>query len=99
MLTRKIRIRKHTYELLADLIFRLEINLLGKKNEFGKLQPETTQALSELLAAARTAKTQLEKNCLQDGDFTARSRELNAVVGAIESLVEAQVLVMSGAKA
>jgi hypothetical protein len=98
MLTKKIRIRKHTYELLADLIFRLEINLLGKKNEFGKIQPETAHVLSDLLVAARAAKTQIEKNCLQDGDFTARSRELNAVVGAIEALVEAKVLDMSGAK-
>jgi hypothetical protein len=98
-MTKKIRVRQNSYELIVDLIYRIELNLLGRKKEFGKLQPETTQALSGLLSAARAAKTQIEKNCLQDGDFTARSRELNAVVGAIEALVEAKVLDMSGAKA
>lgn len=98
MLTKKIRVRRHTYELINDLVFRIQLNLLGKKKEFGKLQPETAQALSELLSAARTAKTQLEKNCLQDGDYTTRSRELNAVVGAIEALVEARVLDMAVVK-
>jgi hypothetical protein len=99
MLTKKIRIRKHTYELLADLIFRLEINLLGKKNEFGKLQPSTAEALSNLLSAARAAKIELERNCLQDADFTSRSKELNAVVGAVEALIEAKVLDMPAVKA
>lgn len=94
MLTKKVRVRRSSYELLTDLIYRIELNLLGKKKEFGRLQPETAQALSELLSAARTAKTQLEKNCLQDGDYTSRSRELNAVLGAIEALVEAKVLDM-----
>jgi len=98
-MTKKIRVRQNSYELIVDLIYRIELNLLGRKKEFGKLQPETTQALSGLLSAARAAKTQIEKNCLQDGNFTARSRELNAVVGAIEALVEAKVLDMSGAKA
>lgn len=90
----RIRIRKSSYEILVDLIHRVQLNLLGKKKEFGKLQPETAKALSDLLAAARTAKTQLEKNCLQDGDYTTRSRELNAVVSAVEALVEAKVLDM-----
>jgi hypothetical protein len=99
MLTKKIRIRKSSYEIILDLVFRIELILLGKNKEFGKLQPETTQSLSGLLSAARAAKTQIEKNCLQDGNFTARSRELNAVVGAIEALVDAKVLDMSGAKA
>ena len=99
MLTKKIRIRKSSYEILVDLIYRIELNLLGKKKEFGKLQPETAQALSDLLGAARTAKTQLEKNCLQDGDYTSRSRELNNVVATIEALAEAKVLDMAGVKA
>lgn len=93
-----MRVRRSSYELITDLIYRLELILLGKKKEFGKIQPETAQVLSDLLGAARAAKTQLEKNCLQDSDFTARSRELNSVVGAIEALVEAKVLDMSGAK-
>lgn len=92
MLTKKIRIRKSSYEIILDLVYRIELILLGKNKEFGKLQPETAQALSELLGSARTAKTQLEKNCLQDSDYTCRSRELRAVVGAIEELVEANVL-------
>ena len=95
----RIRVRKHTYELITELIFRIELLLLGKKKEFGKLQPETAQALSDLLGAARTAKTQLEKNCLQDGDYTSRSRELNNVVATIEALSEAKVLDMAGVKA
>ena len=95
----RIRVRKHTYELITELIFRVELLLLGKKKEFGKLQPETAQALSDLLGAARTAKTQLEKNCLQDGDYTSRSRELNNVVATIEALSEAKVLDMAGGKA
>jgi hypothetical protein len=99
MLTKKVRVRRSSYELITDLIYRLELILLGKKKEFGKIQPETAHVLSDLLVAARAAKTQIEKNCLQDGDFTARSRELNAVVVAIEALVEAKVLDMSGAKA
>ena len=94
----RIRVRKHTYELITELIFRVELLLLGKKKEFGKLQPETAQALSDLLGAARTAKTQLEKNCLQDGDYTSRSRELNNVVATIEALAEAKVLDMAGVK-
>ena len=98
MLTKTLRVRKHTYELLADLIYRIQLNLLGKKKEFGKLQPSTAEALSNLLNAARTAKVELEKNCLQDADFTSRSKELNAVVGAIEALVEAKVLDMAGVK-
>jgi hypothetical protein len=98
MLTKTLRVRKHTYELLADLIYRIQLNLLGKKKEFGKLQPSTAEALSNLLSAARTAKVELEKNCLQDADFTTRSKELNAVVGAIEALVEAKVLDMAGVK-
>ena len=95
----RIRVRKHSYELITELIFRIELLLLGKKKEFGKLQPETAQALSDLLGAARTAKTQLEKNCLQDGDYTSRSRELNNVVATIEALSEAKVLDMAGVKA
>ena len=95
----RIRVRKHSYELITELIFRIELLLLGKKKEFGKLQPETAQALSDLLGAARTAKTQLEKNCLQDGDYTSRSRELNNVVATIEALAEAKVLDMAGVKA
>ncbi|MBM3456354.1 MAG: hypothetical protein FJX80_14660 [Bacteroidetes bacterium] len=98
MMTRRIRIRKSSYEILVDLIYRIELNLLGKKKEFGKLQPSTAEALSNLLIAARTAKVELERNCLQDADFTSRSKELNAVVGAIEALVEAKVLDMAGVK-
>ena len=98
MLT-KIRIRKSSYEIILDLVFRIELILLGKNKEFGKLQPETTQALSGLLSAARAAKTQLEKNCLQDSDYTSRSRELNNVVATIEALAEAKVLDMAGVKA
>jgi hypothetical protein len=99
MIKSKIRIRKHTYEVLVDLIFRLQKNLLGKKNEFGKLQPSTAEALSNLLSAARAAKIELERNCLQDADFTSRSKELNAVVGAVEALIEAKVLDMPAVKA
>lgn len=99
MIKSKIRIRKHTYEVLVDLIFRLQQNLLGKKNEFGKLQPSTAEALSNLLSAARAAKIELERNCLQDADFTSRSKELNAVVGAVEALIEAKVLDMPAVKA
>lgn len=98
MMTRKIRIRKSSYEILVDLIYRIELNLLGKKKEFGKLQPSTAEALSDLLSSARAAKVELERNCLQDADFTSRSKELNAVVGAIEALVEAKVLDMAGVK-
>ena len=98
MMTRKIRIRKSSYEILVDLIYRIELNLLGKKKEFGKLQPSSAEALSNLLIAARAAKIELERNCLQDSDFTSRSKELNAVVGAIEALVEAKVLHMAGVK-
>ena len=92
MLTKKIRIRQSSYEIILDLVYRIELILLGKNKEFGKLQPETTHALSGLLSAARAAKTQLEKNCLQDGDYTPRSKELGAVLMAIEALAEAKVL-------
>jgi len=98
MISKKIRIRKHTYEILADIIYRIELNLLGKKKEFGKLQPSTAEALSNLLSAARAAKIELERNCLQDADFTCRSRELNAVVSTIDALVQAKVLTISGDK-
>jgi len=94
MLTKKVRVRRSSYELITDLIYRIELNLLGKKIEFGKLQPSTAEALSNLLSSARAAKIELERNCLQDSDFTSRSKELNAVVGAIEALVEAKVLDM-----
>lgn len=99
MLTKKIRIRKSSYEIILDLVYRVELILLGKNKEFGKLQTSTAEALSNLLSAARAAKLELEKNCLQDADFTSRSKELNAVVGAIEALVEAKVLVMPCDKA
>ena len=92
MLTKKIRIRKHTYEVLVDLIYRLEINILKKKKEFGPLQHDTLQALNNLLGAARTAKTVLEHNCLLNDGFTARSKELNAVLNAIDALSEAGVI-------
>ena len=95
----RIRVRKHTYELITELIFRVELLLMGKKKEFGKLQPSTAEALSKLLSAARTAKIELEKNCLQDADFTCRSRELNAVVSTIDALIQAKVLDISGVKA
>jgi hypothetical protein len=98
MFKSRVRVRRNSYELITDLIYRIELNLLGKKKEFGKLQPSTAEALSNLLSAARTAKVELEKNCLQDADFTTRSKELNAVVGAIEALVEAKVLDMAGVK-
>ena len=98
MLTKKIRIRKSSYEIILDLVYRIELILLGKNKEFGKLQPSTAEALSNLLSAARTAKVELERNCLQDADFTTRSKELNAVVGAIEARVEAKVLDMAGVK-
>jgi hypothetical protein len=90
----KIRIRKHTYEVLVDLIYRLEINILKKKKEFGPLQHDTLQALNNLLGAARTAKTVLERNCLLNEGFTARSKELNAVLNAIDALSEAGVIVI-----
>jgi hypothetical protein len=98
MLTKKLRVRRNTYELLVDIIYRLELNLLGRKKEFGKLQPSTAAALSHLLSAARAAKIEIERNCLQDGDYTSRSRELNNVVATIEALVEAKVLDMAGVK-
>jgi hypothetical protein len=98
MSQKRVRVRRNTYELITDLVFRIQLNLLGKKKEFGKLQPSTAEALSKLLSAARTAKMELEKNCLQDADFTSRSKELNAVVGAIEALVEAKVLDMTVVK-
>jgi len=98
MFKSRVRVRRSSYELITDLIYRIELNLLGKKKEFGKLQPSTAEALSNLLNAARAAKLELEKNCLQDADFTSRSKELNAVVGAIEALVEAKVLDMAGVK-
>jgi hypothetical protein len=98
MSQKRVRVRRNTYELITDLVFRIQLNLLGKKKEFGKLQPSTAEALSKLLSAARTAKMELEKNCLQDADFTSRSKELNAVVGAIEALVEAKVLDMAVVK-
>ena len=98
MLTKKIRIRKSSYEVLVDLIYGIELNLLGKKKEFGKLQPSTAAALSHLLSAARAAKIEIERHCLQDGDYTSRSRELNNVVATIEALVEAKVLDMAGVK-
>jgi hypothetical protein len=99
MFKSRVRVRRNSYELITDLIYRIELNLLGKKKEFGKLQTSTAEALSNLLSAARAAKLELEKNCLQDADFTSRSKELNAVVGAIEALVEAKVLVMPCDKA
>jgi hypothetical protein len=98
MLTKKVRVRRSSYELITDLIYRLELILLGKKKEFGKLQPSTAEALSNLLSAARAAKIELERNCLQDTDFTCRSRELNAVVSTIDALVQAKVLTISGDK-
>ena len=94
----RLRVRKHTYELITELVYRVELILLGKKKEFGKLQPSTAEALSKLLSAARTAKIELEKNCLQDADFTCRSRELNAVVSTIDALVQAKFLNISGGK-
>ncbi len=98
MSQKRVRVRRNTYELITDLVFRIQLNLLGKKKEFGKLQPSTAEALSKLLSAARTAKMELEKNCLQDADFTSRSKELNAVFGDIEALVEAKVLDMAVVK-
>ena len=92
----RLRVRKHTYELITELVYRVELILLGKKKEFGKLQPSTAEALSKLLSAARTAKIELEKNCLQDADFTCRSRELNAVVSTIDALVQAKFFDISG---
>ncbi len=94
----KIRVRRNSYELITDLIYRIQLNLLGRKKEFGKLQPSTAEALSNLLTAARAAKIELERNCLQDADFTCRSRELNAVVSTIDALVQAKVLTISGDK-
>ena len=88
----RIRVRKHTYELITELIFRVELLLLGKKKEFGPLQHDTLQALNNLLGAARTAKTVLERNCLLNDGFTARSKELNAVLNAIDALSEAGVI-------
>jgi hypothetical protein len=90
--SKKIRVRQHTYEVLNDLIYRLQINILKKKSEFGPLQPETTLALNHLLSAARTAKTVLERNCILTDGFTARSKELNAVLNAIDALSEAGVI-------
>ena len=92
MIAKKIRIRKHTYEVLVDLIYRLEINILKKKKEFGPLQHDTLQALNNLLGAARTAKTVLERNYLLNDGFTARSKELNAILNAIDALSEAGVI-------
>ena len=56
----RLRVRKHTYELVTDLVYRVELILMGKKKEFGKLQPSTAEALSKLLSAARTAKIELD---------------------------------------
>lgn len=92
MFKSRVRVRRNSYELITDLIYRIELNLLGKKKEFGKLQPPTAEALSNLLTAARAAKVELERNCLQDADFTSRSRELNSLVSTIDALVQAKVL-------
>lgn len=92
MFSKKIRIRKSTYELITELIYRTELNLLNKKKEFGDLKPDTRSAISNLLSALRAAKISIEKNCLLNPDFSTRSKELNAVIGAIEMLKEADVL-------
>ena len=57
MLTKKIRIRKSSYEIIVDMIYRIELILLGKNKEFGKIHSETAHVLSDLLVAARAAKT------------------------------------------
>jgi len=49
MFKSRVRVRRSSYELITDLIYRIELNLLGKKKEFGKLQPSTAEALSNLL--------------------------------------------------
>jgi len=93
----KIRVRKHTFELLVELVYRLELNLLGKKSEFGDLKPDTRSAISNLLSASRIAKTSIEKNCLLSPDFSTRSKELNSILDSIEMLKEAEVLSINGA--
>jgi len=94
----KIRVRKHTFELLVELVYRLELNLLGKKSEFGDLKPDTRSAISNLLSASRIAKTSIEKNCLLNPDFSTRSKELNSILDSIEMLKEAEVLSINGAR-
>jgi len=92
VINKKIRVRKSSYELITELIYRAELNLLNKKKEFGDLKPDTRSAISNLLSALRAAKTSIEKNCILNPDFSTRSKELNAVLGAIEMLKEAEVL-------
>jgi hypothetical protein len=94
VLTNKIRIRKNTYELISELIYRLEMILLNKKQEFGEINTQTRKSLSELLTCLRASKTTIITNCVNQEDFTTRSKELNAVIDAIEMLKEEKVLVV-----
>lgn len=92
MFKSKIRVRKHSYELIVEMIYRIEMNLLGKRKEFGRITSQLAGPLSNLLVAARHAKTQIELHCHSEKEFTPRSRELNSVISAIDVLFEADVL-------
>jgi hypothetical protein len=95
MLTKKIRIRKNSYELIVDLIFRLQLNLLNKRFEFGELSTPTKQALSDLLVCLRAARTAILANCINQEDLSVRSKELNSVIDAIHLLKEENVLTIN----
>ena len=92
MLTKKIRVRKNSYELICELIYRLELNLLGKRAEFGSLTEETKSDLSNLLVCLRNTRTSILTNCIKQDNFNTRSQELSAIIEAIEMLKDAQVL-------
>jgi len=88
----KIRVRKHSYEIINELIYRVKLNLLGSRSDFGDLDSKSTSALSNLLSALQSAKTVLTGNCIKQENFSTRSKELCDVIDLIDRLSEAKVI-------
>jgi hypothetical protein len=88
----RIRVRKHTFELITELLYRINLNLIGRKSEFGVLNQKSTVALSNLLSSLQSAKTILTENCINQEDYSTRCKELCNVIDLIDRLKEEKVI-------
>ena len=95
---KKIRVRKSSYELFLEMATRIRLLLIGKNQEFGKLDKELMEYLQDALEICETLVTCVVKKHLTEGMETRRSVELEKFLDLLDKLIAADVLTLNGGK-
>jgi len=90
--TQNLRIRKSSFELFQDCLFRVQSLLIGKNTEFHQLDKPLKQDLAMLASSLRKVTTTIVEQHLLFDQPTKRSKELSKTLDLIDSLVEKDVL-------